>query len=198
MVITRLFRLLSSCRIAITLRTSSARCCTSGWIAERRNINQIMSPKPMAVLPTASGKWCDELSHRPPAAATHAFVSRPTCGLRPSPRRVVDRRRTAPRQPGKRRSPSPELLLLDEPGKGVDIGAKAEIHALIRAIVADGDVAVVVVSTEEEELIGLADAVCVFKNGSCDGTKYPQGSVTSGDLRRLAWPSSSEATTDSA
>jgi ABC-type sugar transport system ATPase subunit len=69
---------------------------------------------------------------------------------------------------------------------------------LIRAIVADGDVAVVVVSTEEEELIGLADAVCVFKNGWCDGTKYPQGSVTPGDVRRFAWPSSSEATTDSA
>ena len=57
----------------------------------------------------------------------------------------------------------PKPLLLDEPTKGVDIGAKAEIHALIRAMVADGDVAVVVVSTEEEELIGLADAVCVVQ-----------------------------------
>jgi ABC-type sugar transport system ATPase subunit len=84
----------------------------------------------------------------------------------------------------------PRLLLLDEPTKGVDIGAKAEIHALIRAMAADGDVAVIVVSTEEEELIGLADAVCVFKDGSCDGTKYPQGTVTPGDLRQLAWPSS--------
>jgi ABC-type sugar transport system ATPase subunit len=92
----------------------------------------------------------------------------------------------------------PKLLLLDEPTKGVDIGAKAEIHALVRAMVADGDVAVIVVSTEEEELIGLADAVCVFKEGSCDGSKFPQGSVTPGDLRRLAWPSSNQATTDSA
>ncbi|HEX3782656.1 MAG TPA: sugar ABC transporter ATP-binding protein [Pseudonocardiaceae bacterium] len=90
----------------------------------------------------------------------------------------------------------PRLLLLDEPTKGVDIGAKAEIHALIRAMVADGDVAVLVVSTEEEELIGLADAVCVFKNGSCDGTRSPRGSVTPGDLRRLAWPSSGQATND--
>jgi hypothetical protein len=54
------------------------------------------------------------------------------------------------------------------------------------------------VSTEEEELIGLADVVCVFQNGSCDGTEYPQGSVTPGDLRRLAWPSSSQAGTDTA
>ncbi|WP_308311065.1 ATP-binding cassette domain-containing protein [Streptomyces sp. GbtcB6] len=84
----------------------------------------------------------------------------------------------------------PRLLLLDEPTKGVDVGAKAEIHALIRAMAADGDVAVIVVSTEEEELIGLADAVCVFKDGSCDGIKYLRDTVTPGDLRRLAWPSS--------
>ena len=84
----------------------------------------------------------------------------------------------------------PELLLLDEPTKGVDIGAKAEIHALIRTMAEDRDVAVIVVSTEEDELIGLADAVRVFRNGSCDGTRSPRGSVTPGDLRRLAWPSS--------
>ncbi|MBK3564733.1 sugar ABC transporter ATP-binding protein [Streptomyces sp. MBT62] len=83
----------------------------------------------------------------------------------------------------------PRLLLLDEPTKGVDVGAKAEIHTLIRAMAADGQAAVIVVSTEEEELIGLADAVCVFKEGACDGTKYPRDTVTPGDLRRLAWPS---------
>jgi ABC-type sugar transport system ATPase subunit len=87
----------------------------------------------------------------------------------------------------------PRLLLLDEPTKGVDIGAKAEIHALIRAMADESEVAVIVVSTEEEELIGLADAVCVFKNGSCDGTKYPRGAVTPGALRLLAWPSSSRS-----
>jgi ABC-type sugar transport system ATPase subunit len=92
----------------------------------------------------------------------------------------------------------PRLLLLDEPTKGVDIGAKADIHALIRAMAAYGDVAVIVVSTEEEELIGLADAVCVFRDGSCDGTKYPQGSVTPEALRRLAWPSSHRASAESA
>ncbi|MFE4667202.1 sugar ABC transporter ATP-binding protein [Streptomyces sp. NPDC056716] len=92
----------------------------------------------------------------------------------------------------------PRLLLLDEPTKGVDIGAKAEIHALIRAMAAEQDVAVIVVSTEEEELIGLADAVCVFKDGRCDGVTYPADTVTPGDLRQLAWPSSHQPPDSSA
>ncbi|MFD3590403.1 hypothetical protein [Streptomyces sp. NPDC058683] len=87
----------------------------------------------------------------------------------------------------------PRPLLLDEPTKGVDIVAKAEIHALIRAMAEDGKAAVIVVFTEEEELIGLADAVCLFKDGSCDGTKYPQGTVTPGGLRQRVWSSSQVA-----
>ncbi|MFD3581247.1 ATP-binding cassette domain-containing protein [Streptomyces sp. NPDC058683] len=87
----------------------------------------------------------------------------------------------------------PRPLLLDEPAKGVDIGAEAEIQVLIRAMAEDGKVAVIVVFTEEAELIGLADAVCLFKDGSCDGTKYPQGTVTPGDLRQRVWPSSQAA-----
>jgi ribose transport system ATP-binding protein len=87
----------------------------------------------------------------------------------------------------------PRLLLLDEPTKGVDIGAKAEIHSLIRSMAVDRGVTVVLVSTEEEELIGLADTVCVFRDGSCDGTRHSRGSVTPADLRRLAWPSSAQA-----
>jgi ribose transport system ATP-binding protein len=87
----------------------------------------------------------------------------------------------------------PRLLLLDEPTKGVDIGAKAEIHSLIRSMAANRGVTVILVSTEEEELIGLADTVCVFRDGSCDGTRHSRGSVTPADLRRLAWPSSAQA-----
>jgi ABC-type sugar transport system ATPase subunit len=52
----------------------------------------------------------------------------------------------------------PRLLLLDEPTKGVDIGAKAEIHDLVRRFAGAGD-AVIVVSSEEEELLGR-EALC--------------------------------------
>jgi ribose transport system ATP-binding protein len=81
----------------------------------------------------------------------------------------------------------PRLLLLDEPTKGVDIGAKAEIHALIRKIAAESGVAVIVVSSEEEELLELADSIAVFVEGRCDGTANPSGAVTAGELRSLAW-----------
>jgi ribose transport system ATP-binding protein len=81
----------------------------------------------------------------------------------------------------------PRLLLLDEPTKGVDIGAKAEIHALIRKIAAQSGVAVIVVSSEEEELLELADSIAVFVQGRCDGTANPRDAVTAGELRSLAW-----------
>ena len=58
-----------------------------------------------------------------------------------------------------------KVLLLDEPTRGVDIGARTEIYALIRAL-ADSGVAVVVVSSEVEEVLGLADRVLVMREGA--------------------------------
>lgn len=57
-----------------------------------------------------------------------------------------------------------EVLLLDEPTRGVDVGARAEIYALIRDLAAAGN-AVVVVSSEIEEVLGLADVVLVVADG---------------------------------
>jgi ribose transport system ATP-binding protein len=56
------------------------------------------------------------------------------------------------------------LLLLDEPTRGVDVGARSEIYALIRTL-ADRGVAVVVVSSEIPEVLGLADRVLVIADG---------------------------------
>ena len=56
------------------------------------------------------------------------------------------------------------ILLLDEPTRGVDVGARAEIYALIRAL-ADAGNAVVVISSEIEEVLGLADTVLVIGDG---------------------------------
>ena len=58
-----------------------------------------------------------------------------------------------------------EVLLLDEPTRGVDVGARAEIYALIRRLARQGT-AVVVVSSEIEEVLGLADQVLVIAEGA--------------------------------
>jgi ribose transport system ATP-binding protein len=57
-----------------------------------------------------------------------------------------------------------KLLLLDEPTRGVDVGARSEIYAVIRKLADDG-VAVVLVSSEVPEVLGLADRVLVIREG---------------------------------
>lgn len=81
----------------------------------------------------------------------------------------------------------PRVLLLDEPTKGVDIGAKAELHEIVKDLARTKGVAVIVVSSEEEELLALVDSVCVFVGGSCDGTRYDPATIGASGLRRLAW-----------
>ncbi len=56
------------------------------------------------------------------------------------------------------------VLLLDEPTRGVDVGARAEIYTLIRRLAAEGT-AIVVISSEIEEVLGLADRVLVVAEG---------------------------------
>ena len=58
----------------------------------------------------------------------------------------------------------PKVLMLDEPTKGVDIGTRASIYAILRDIAAKG-AAILIVSSEFEELLGLADQVVVISDG---------------------------------
>ena len=62
----------------------------------------------------------------------------------------------------------PRVLILDEPTRGVDVGAKAEIYRLVREIAADG-VAVLVISSELPEVLGLSDRVLVMREGRVVG-----------------------------
>lgn len=80
----------------------------------------------------------------------------------------------------------PRLLLLDEPTKGIDIGAKAEIHRIIRRLAREHGVAILLVSSEEEEILDVADQVVVMRAGSCDGIRHPAASLGIAALRHLA------------
>jgi ribose transport system ATP-binding protein len=60
------------------------------------------------------------------------------------------------------------VLILDEPTRGVDVGARQEIHALVERLAADG-LGVLVVSSELEELVALCDRVRVFREGQSVG-----------------------------
>ncbi|HSP32888.1 MAG TPA: ATP-binding cassette domain-containing protein [Thermoanaerobaculia bacterium] len=62
----------------------------------------------------------------------------------------------------------PKVLLLDEPTRGIDVGAKQEIYAQIRRLAADG-LAIVLVSSELPEVLGLSDRVLVLHEGHATG-----------------------------
>ena len=81
---------------------------------------------------------------------------------------------------------TPGLLLLDEPTKGVDIGAKTEIHEIIRQFAKDGG-SIIAVSTEEEELLEIAHRILVFRNGACDGQSVAPSARWISELRLAAW-----------
>lgn len=81
----------------------------------------------------------------------------------------------------------PQLLLLDEPTKGVDLGVKSEIHRLLRRLAHEEGLTVIVVSSEEEEILEVADDVVTFTHGACDGDTIPASELTQVELRRAAW-----------
>lgn len=62
----------------------------------------------------------------------------------------------------------PEILLLDEPTRGIDVGAKYEIYQLIIDLAAKGK-GVIMVSSEMPELLGICDRILVMSNGHVSG-----------------------------
>lgn len=63
---------------------------------------------------------------------------------------------------------APAIMILDEPTRGIDVGAKAEIYTLIHELTAKG-VSVIVVSSELPELLGICDRILVVRNGRLNG-----------------------------
>ncbi|MEE1740378.1 sugar ABC transporter ATP-binding protein [Streptomyces sp. BE147] len=75
----------------------------------------------------------------------------------------------------------PRVLLFDEPTRGVDVGAKAAIHTLVRELAREG-LAVLIISSELPELIGMSDRVIVMADGRPAG-ELPAGATEEAIMR---------------
>ncbi len=64
--------------------------------------------------------------------------------------------------------PSPRVLILDQPTRGIDVGAKAEIHRIVSQLAAQG-MAVILISDDAQEVIGMSDRIIVFRGGRIAG-----------------------------
>ncbi|HEY4330168.1 MAG TPA: sugar ABC transporter ATP-binding protein [Phycisphaerae bacterium] len=63
----------------------------------------------------------------------------------------------------------PKVLIVDEPTRGIDVGAKAEVYRLLRNL-ADRGVAIIVISSDMEEVLGVSDRIAVMHEGAIAGT----------------------------
>jgi rhamnose transport system ATP-binding protein len=70
----------------------------------------------------------------------------------------------------------PKVLIADEPTRGIDVGSKAEVHALLRKL-ADEGAAVVMISSELPEVLGMSDRIAVMREGRLAGI-FPRDGAT--------------------
>ena len=77
---------------------------------------------------------------------------------------------------GKWLATNPSVLILDEPTRGIDVGAKAEVHRIISELAASG-LAIILISSELPEVLAMADRVLVLHEGRITGT-FPRSEAT--------------------
>ncbi len=85
------------------------------------------------------------------------------------------------------------ILIFDEPTRGIDVGAKAEIYQLMRKLTEDG-YSIIMISSELPEIIGMSDRVCVFRSGAIVATlegdaitsEEVMTSATTGEVKYVA------------
>ena len=77
---------------------------------------------------------------------------------------------------GKWLATNPSVLILDEPTRGIDVGAKAEVHRIISDLAARG-LAIILISSELPEVLAMADRVIVLHEGRVTGT-FPRSEAT--------------------
>ncbi|MFK7803826.1 MAG: ATP-binding cassette domain-containing protein, partial [Anaerolineae bacterium] len=74
----------------------------------------------------------------------------------------------------------PKLLILDEPTRGIDVGAKAEVHQIINQLAAEG-IAIIMISSDLPEVLAMSDRILIMREGQqmgiLDGRQATQESV---------------------
>jgi ribose transport system ATP-binding protein len=78
----------------------------------------------------------------------------------------------------------PRVLILDEPTRGIDVGAKAEIHALMNQLAQEG-VAVLMISSELPEVLAVSDRILVMHEGRVTG-EFSRSQATQDEIMRAA------------
>ncbi len=86
---------------------------------------------------------------------------------------------------GKWLSIHPKLIIMDEPTRGIDVGAKSEIHNLLRKLAEEG-VGVISVSSELPEVLGVSDRIIVVHEGTLAGEVSGEELATEENIMRLA------------
>ena len=82
----------------------------------------------------------------------------------------------------------PKVLIVDEPTRGVDVGTKAEIYALMRELAAEG-LAILIISSDLPEVLTISDRILVMREGHLVGEI-----LTRKRRRRRSWPSPRSST----
>lgn len=85
---------------------------------------------------------------------------------------------------GKWLSIHPKVIIMDEPTRGIDVGAKSEIHNLLRKLAEEG-IGVIIISSELPEVIGVSDRVVVIHEGSLSGV-LEKDDITEENIMLLA------------
>jgi len=85
---------------------------------------------------------------------------------------------------GKTMESEPEIVIMDEPTRGIDVGTKQQIYHIIAALAAEGK-AIIVISSEMQEVIGLSHRVVVMRNGRMAGL-LEGAEITEAEIMRYA------------
>lgn len=87
---------------------------------------------------------------------------------------------------GKALMTQPEILILDEPTRGIDVAAKAEVHGIVRRLAREGK-AIVMISSEMPEILGVSDRILVMRGGRFTAELNPRR-TTQEEMLKLAMP----------